>query len=387
MAFSFFSKKTAGGDVAQNDQGQQALRGVPTQGPHVAPMLEEDFFGDDGLVISGDQIDNLQVTEDFGETLHPQIEAAIMRYVSGDVPGTIATLEKACTNTDMGAAIEAVWMMRFELLQQQGKRSEFEDAALGFAMQFGRSPPLWPVDVVEPVLPGQPQVVALTGVLNADIGKQLQPVFEKGMTGPVCLDVSGINAVESAGCSLLVRSLMRLREARRVVVIQHADHLLKQVEVGAQAGLAERREYWLLSLDLLQQCGDEQRFEGLAVDYAVTFEVSPPSWEPPPATSFPTVVPQVQQAVGPQLKGDMLGANSELTSLENYLVECDGVLCADFSQVRRVDLAAATALFNALLKLTSRGKPVRLQKLSYLVAPVLQTVGVPQLATLELRTV
>ena len=42
---------------------------------------------------------------------------------------------------------------------------------------------------------------------------------------------------------------------------------------------------WLLSLELLQWANAHAAFEDRAVEYAVTFELSPPSWEPPPAAA------------------------------------------------------------------------------------------------------
>ena len=44
---------------------------------------------------------------------------------------------------------------------------------------------------------------------------------------------------------------------------------------------------WLLLLDLYQMLGLQNEFEEAAVDYAVTYEVSPPSWETPPPRPKP----------------------------------------------------------------------------------------------------
>ena len=41
---------------------------------------------------------------------------------------------------------------------------------------------------------------------------------------------------------------------------------------------------WMLSLELLQWQHEQAKFDERAVDFAVAFEVSPPSWEPPPRT-------------------------------------------------------------------------------------------------------
>ena len=39
---------------------------------------------------------------------------------------------------------------------------------------------------------------------------------------------------------------------------------------------------WLLKLETLRFLGEQQQFEDLAIEYCVTYEVSPPSWEPMP---------------------------------------------------------------------------------------------------------
>ena len=42
----------------------------------------------------------------------------------------------------------------------------------------------------------------------------------------------------------------------------------------------------LLLLELLQRLGTQEEFEEWPVDYAVTFELSPPSWEVQPAAKL-----------------------------------------------------------------------------------------------------
>ena len=52
---------------------------------------------------------------------------------------------------------------------------------------------------------------------------------------------------------------------------------LREGDLGNSAPQA-----WLMLLDLYQHLGMRAEFEEAAVDYAVTFEISPPSWEPQP---------------------------------------------------------------------------------------------------------
>lgn len=52
--------------------------------------------------------------------------------------------------------------------------------------------------------------------------------------------------------------------------------LQAQVETGRPDGKA----CWLLLLELCQLQGRQEAFEEIAIDYAVTFEVTTPSWRP-----------------------------------------------------------------------------------------------------------
>ena len=55
------------------------------------------------------------------------------------------------------------------------------------------------------------------------------------------------------------------------------ESLLSLIEGCVEVGVPENQECWLLLIELLQLQGQHDAFEEAAINYAVTFEVSPPS--------------------------------------------------------------------------------------------------------------
>jgi hypothetical protein len=69
----------------------------------------------------------------------------------------------------------------------------------------------------------------------------------------------------------------RQRDARSIAGPRLPRRLLDSRVVP---GRAEDRACWLLKLEFCQLRGQLEVFEEVAINYAVTFEISPPSWEP-----------------------------------------------------------------------------------------------------------
>ena len=70
---------------------------------------------------------------------------------------------------------------------------------------------------------------------------------------------------------------------------KHCVIVVEKLKPGLDAAVKKGRDggegAWLLSLELLQWANAHAAFEDRAVEYAVTFELSPPSWEPPPVAA------------------------------------------------------------------------------------------------------
>ena len=151
-------------------------------------------------------------------------------------------------------------------------------------------------------------------------------------------------------------------------------------------GRAESQACWLLKLEICQLRGELEVFEDLAVNYAVTFEISPPSWEPKrvmEAESPPLVLAAADQLLTEAyvIKGDVKGAR--FPDLLAYAAVNDPVLI-DCSAVTRMDFLSAGALLNILTTVKRTGRQIIFRHPHYLLAELFRVVGLKSVAEIVL---
>ena len=152
-------------------------------------------------------------------------------------------------------------------------------------------------------------------------------------------------------------------------------------------GRRERQASWKLLFDLLQCAGEFDRFEELAIDYAITFEESPPSWETPSVAN--AVAPSKRDAaVRPdndfRLTGTSPPANRAAAQLAAFAAE-RAMVDVDCSRLRRWTSVSAGIFFNILATLRSQGKLVVFRHVNNMVAALLRVMGVDQVAQIVTR--
>jgi ABC-type transporter Mla MlaB component len=149
---------------------------------------------------------------------------------------------------------------------------------------------------------------------------------------------------------------------------------------------------WVLLLELYQFLGMEAEFEEKALDYAITFEVSPPSWEmfkAPTAARVEAARADKKNAAGKPAPEK----HEEIAVLEGEILQSDfsalkprlkpGKECyLDFSRVVRLDFASAGALLNVIK--TSGCGQVIIYHPNRLVAELMRVIGIDQAARIEL---
>jgi ABC-type transporter Mla MlaB component len=157
----------------------------------------------------------------------------------------------------------------------------------------------------------------------------------------------------------------------------------------------------MLLLEVYRVLDRQAAFEETSIDYCVTYEVSPPSWEPPSSKfrlgnvkQVIEVVPSIQLEEVAELpidtvslSGDLLGkADAELQRLGNFAAEHRKVL-VDCSKLRRVDFTAAGVLLNWAVGAQSSSKSIEFREVSNLVAALFAVMGLHEVATIERRRV
>ena len=304
----------------------------------------------------------------------PAVEEGAILYANGQATAAESLLRDSLPG--FGRHERLPWWMLFDLYQATSQEAQFESIAIDYASHFETSPPAW-----QPLPPGQ-DVAQLAGVaatesfgptLDAGIAPRLQRLL--GASAPlVRVDVGAVRSVDAAGCALLLKALQALRKEGRELVLAGADTLMGVLRPMLAIGERSAGEApWLLLLELLLLSNREKDFEESAMDYCVTFEVSPPSFETPKHVS--TAAPASTAGDRFLLPALALGdCAALLDAVDAYAAERE-VLVLDCSRLARMDYACATALQGRLRAHTGQGRRVELRELNHLVAALLRLLG------------
>lgn len=183
---------------------------------------------------------------------------------------------------DFGKDAECAWNLLLDLYQATGQREAFEARALEFATRFEKSPPAWAGTITAGTVAATGKIVSasLAGTLNARVEEPLKQVLKVCAKTPVRIDLTRITDADDRGCALLLAALDSCRKTQGQCLLAGAGRLADLLAGKTRSGSRDNQRIWLLLLELYQRLGREAAFDDAAVAYAVSFEVSPPSWEP-----------------------------------------------------------------------------------------------------------
>jgi len=334
--------------------------------------------------------DKMEVHEGADDSSAIAEEAAVL-YANEQNDAAAAVLAAHVSSLPPGQG-EFMWMMLLDLYKLTGMRAEFDEHVIDYARSFEKSPPPWDVAVAAPEKKAKASTpsVALGSALNEQVAKQFDRVRETARKhGTVKIDLSRLRAADDVGARMLRELVLGLRKEGVQVKLAGCASVAAMLGGQVSVGQAENRSMWLLLLDMLQHTDDVERFEEVAVDYAVTFEESPPSWEPPAMEDIATttdVTPVASEVQGFALEGDLLGASAE--GIRNLVAFAGdhAVIDVDCSRLRRVDFVAAGSLFNVLATLQGQGKQISLKRVNAMVAALLRVMGIDQVCVLQWPT-
>jgi len=313
------------------------------------------------------------------------LENAALRYASGQAPMARKLIEEGIeTDTDTKLSPLA-WLALFDLLQRVGDKAAFDRLALQYVVQFERSAPAWEAKTAPQAAPraagGQ---VALTGRLTAASGPQfegLKRAIARQARG-TRLDLASVVGFDDAGARLLADALADARRARFGLQVQQGTKLVPALDAALKQGRAAGEGAWLLSLELLQWANEHAAFEDRAVEFAVAFEVSPPSWEPPTATAAVAPVPEPAPAHDSgdpetmKLSGVLAGTLApQLGKLADF-AHGRATVQVDMSAIERIDFVCAGALLNLISRIESQCKAVQIVGASPIIRALLLLIGV-----------
>jgi anti-anti-sigma regulatory factor len=345
-------------------------------GAAAAPLVD---LNTDGLLGPEDLPDTIAAASNA-----PAVEEAAILYANGQPDAAEQALRASLP--EAGQTERLPWWMLFDLYQAAAREREFESIAIDYASHFETSPPTY--KPLGGAAAGQPfagvtPTVSLSGQLDAGAGAQLARVLDDAKSPLVRLEFSAVSHVTLEGCGVLLEALQALRRAGRELVLAGADHLVALLRPMLVIGERNASQLpWLLLLELLLLLNREKDFEETAMDYCITFEVSPPSFEAPARTA-------VSVGAAPAVEGDRFllpgviegDTSGLLAAIDAYAGE-RATLVLDGSRLARIDYGAASALGTQLRALAANGRSIELRDLNHLVASLLRLLGIGETARL-----
>ena len=312
------------------------------------------------------------------------IEESAILYASGELAATEAMLTEALAGTNRGE--QRLWWMLFDLYQGQHREDDFNNIAIDYASTFETSPPAFQKRNSGTI---DGSGVAPTAALSGTLDEQCAPALERLLAAPadslvLRVELDQVRAVTEAGCARLLATLQTLRKQGRPLVVAGADTLANLLRPALVVGDTSTGESpWLLRVELLQILHREKDFEEAAMDYCVTFEVSPPSFEPD------VRVASAAPANGSTASGDQFMLPAIIDGDCAFLMAAIGafgavnnpavVACANLA---RIDYSCAAVLVEKLRALQQAEVQVELRDLNHLVAELLRLLGGPACARL-----
>jgi anti-anti-sigma regulatory factor len=304
-------------------------------------------------------------------------EAAIL-YANGQLESTEATL-KNLLSSDPRA-----WAMLFDLYRVTGRNKDFEHLAMDYAVKFEASPPVWQGEQAEDAADAETSVVSLPEILDTSVVKLLdEQIFATGQTAPLRLDFSQTTQIDPTDAESIARILNRATKGKRKLQISGIKTLIKTLQEQTDSP-SDQTGPWLLLLAVYQLLGRQEEFDDLAVNYAVRFEVSPPSWEA--ITVAREVVAKAKPAITKDIcvwsgiiSGEKAKAYDELMSF----AQTRNPVVVDLSAVIRIDYASVSSLIGTMMNILGNGKAITLQGQNSLVDELLRSMGVQHMAELK----
>jgi ABC-type transporter Mla MlaB component len=316
----------------------------------------------------------------------PVIEEIAIMYANNQLAVAEAMLLDSLG--DVGRTDRTVWWMLFDLYQAMGRQDAFDNVAIDYASLFETSPPTWvpplPAGAEERTYAGVTPTESFVGALDTPSDTQLQRLLSLAGNNKVLrMEFGRIKTVTPEGCALLLAALNQLKKAQVELIVGGAAELAELVRANIEIGDRDASESpWLLLLALLQLMNREKDFEETAMDYCVTYEVSPPSFEPPSkvATAAPARVPASNDRF--MLPIAIEGATASLfDAIDAYAADTPTVLI-DCARLTRVDFSAASALLERLRPIHEAKKPIEFRELNHLTAALFKLLGYPEVARL-----
>ena len=363
---------------------------------------------------------------DVSEVVHdPDLDEAVIAFANADFELCEQSLAGLTGFNGSRAQHAETWLVLFDLYRAIGQQHKFESLALDYAQQFGWSAPQWfsmPRLVAEAASEERPSSSRIDGqvgwvcpeFVDADAVARLRSQTLQ-MPLPWVFDFGALRGIDAEACA-------RMSELFRAWIVQKldmrwlsGDRLFTMLADAAPTGVRDvDPAYWQLRLDALRMANRPDQFDEAAIDYCVTYEVSPPSWEralcqvrvsgsDQSTTSPPlSVVSEVStsfvesqladdvglvQMAGVELSGQLVGDIGPILKKMDLQLGNSAFVNVSCARLIRVDFIAAGDLLNWVLARRGESRSVSFIEAHRLVALFFGAMGINEHAKVKVRVV
>ena len=359
------------------------------------------------------------------EVVHdPELDEAVIAFANADFNQCERALTQIIAEGATRYRHAETWHVVFDLYRATGQQLKFEALAIDYVNLFSSSAPQWysmPKLVAEAAAADDRPLASRA--TQGEIGYVCAPVLDNdgvarlGSTTlqlplPWVIDWSDLQRVEPEAATQLT-TLFRQWSGQRVDMRWlGGERLLAMLHEAAPTGVRDADPaFWMARLEALRLANRPDQFDETAIDYCVTYEVSPPSWEraecvvrlsgssmstaAPPmsivsevSTSFLesslTDDPQSSlQLTTVDLSGQLVGdIGATLTRIDGKLGTAQ-MVAVSCTRLIRVDFIAAGDLLNWVLSKRSQNRSVTFTEAHRLVALFFGAMGINEHARVQ----
>jgi hypothetical protein len=400
------------------------------------------------------------------EVVHdPDLDEAVIAFANADFSQCEDSLRRLTASGAIREHHAETWLVLFDLYRATNQQHRFESLAMDYAQQFGASAPQWyslpqlvadaaaasaaaadgpalrkkgaalaaSIVAQQPFPSAAPNASATDAVTTSSAFNQ---AVEVGWVCPDLLDIEAVAQLRAQTLQLPLpwvldwaglrrvdpEAAMQLSTLFRLWSGQALDmrwlggnQLFHVLQEAAPTGMRDADPvYWLTRLDGLRVANRATQFDETAIDYCVTYEVSPPSWEPARCkvqiledghstrTPVPSGVGGMStsfmeshllddngvQVAHIELSGQLVGdISATLANAQASMHAGAPVVSISCQRLIRVDFIAAGDLLNWVLARRNEQRAVHFVEAHRLVALFFGAMGINEHAKVQVRKV
>lgn len=361
----------------------------------------------------------------------PELEEASIRFANGDDDGAEAGLMEVLGPQGTRVNHDETWLTLFDLYRASGRQERFEQAAIDFANRFGRSAPQWfsmPEVVGRMNTPAPAQAPA--GQPSADwncpavFGTQTLAAMNAGVaraSQPYKLNWSKLTSIAEAAVEPLAKQFTEWATQNiqlRFIGAESLEKVLRDATPSNERGV--NPAWWKLRMEVLRVMHRPDEFELVALDYCVTYEVSPPSWDSARCdykslqadgsvasrntivgeafrdsvvssvmtygdSQMPGMSSQLSSVATVELSGQILGDGKEALELLDAKLGDADIMIISCARLIRIDFTAAGTVLNWVTARGAEGRQVQFSEVHRLVAAFFNVIGISEHARITIR--